>query len=284
MFKKLAVLAATVAGAGALAVGGAAVASAAPSALVSTTTNFSYTVNQATVHTNGIVPPNHTPVVLDLTAAIRAQGVPAGQAIIDAANDALALRSGATPVLTLANEPTPAGPNADLFLKLFAVNDGSHSFQLAATAFGAGIPVPPFTIGATAPTHGFASVTWERFVAPVNHAPYVYNGHRLTVSAHSATVGWSDSQFGWPTATNGVLGNHCVMVFIYGFDKPAGQAHIGFTCDNGNPAGNVGYLSDLAAGHSVSLFVQPAEGSYLNHHVIPGTSPKAHIDVVTPAV
>jgi hypothetical protein len=107
--------------------------------------------------------------------------------------------------------------------------------------------------------------------------PYVYNGHVITVSQHNAVVGWSDSKFGWPSP------NHCVRVYVYGFDRPAGQAHIGFTCDNGNPANDVGYLRSLAAGHSVSLFVQPAEGTYGHNWPIPGTDAQAHIDVVTPA-
>lgn len=283
MFKKLAVLAATVAGAGALAVGGAAVASAAPLPVVNTTTHFSYLAGSHTLNTldGYITPPNGTVVTFDLQAGIDS-GTPTAHQLCDAV--ATAASVGATHVLngpTGCGTVTPALPaHGHTLLALDVVNATQHTFQLANTPGGSALQVPAML----SPSSGTASVNWFRHVTPVNHAPYVYNGHRLTVSAHSATVGWSDSQFGWPTATNGVLGNHCVMVFIYGFDKPAGQAHIGFTCDNGNPAGNVGYLSDLAAGHSVSLFVQPAEGSYLNHHVIPGTSPKAHIDVVTPAV
>lgn len=283
MFKKLAVLAATVAGAGALAVGGAAVASAAPSALVSTTTNFSYTVGSPVLHTalHNITPGNGQSVVLDLNTAIVDAGFTGNVHNAAAADEAFLLAHGAD-----GGNFSLAG-NGDILLSLLVTNSHAGTFGVEFDHAGPAINVPSFTgvMGnGGAGQHGHASVTWERFVAPVNHAPYVYNGHRLTVSAHSATVGWSDSQFGWPAVTNGVLGNHCVMVFIYGFDKPAGQAHIGFTCDNGNPAGNVGYLRNLAAGHSVALFVQPAEGTYMNHHVIPGTSPKAHIEVVTPAV
>lgn len=282
MFKKLAVLAATVAGAGALAVGGAAVASAAPSALVSTTTNFGYTVGSAVLTTDfhNVTPGNGTVAELDLSAALHSAGVDSTHMAGDLANDIT--------FLEITDHVSPSaitiGTGGDTLVKLNVVNSHNGHFGLAVNPGGSALQVPPFNVGGHAGDHGHASVTWERFVAPVNHAPYVYNGHTLTVSAHSATVGWSDSQFGWPAVTNGVLGNHCVMVFIYGFDKPAGQAHIGFTCDNGNPAGNVGYLRNLAAGHSVALFVQPAEGTYMNHHVIPGTSPKAHIEVVTPAV
>jgi len=107
--------------------------------------------------------------------------------------------------------------------------------------------------------------------------PYVYAGHVVTVSEHNATVGWSDSKFGWPSS------NHCVEVYVYGFDRPAGVAHKGFTCDNGNPAANVGYMEDLPAGHTFALFVQPATGTYGNNHPLPGTDPEAHITVITPA-
>lgn len=279
MFKKLAVLAATVAGAGALAVGGAAVASAAPLPVVHEVTTVTYTAHQAELDvTSGFTPGNGTIVTFDLEAALNH-----GQGSTSLNAEILSVLSGLNlPGVDVHNAPMVGQTSTqvpDTTLTLSVVDAHAHSFEVAAGHNGTPIVLPSINPGT-----GHATVTWNKFVAPVNHAPYVYNGHRLTVSAHSATVGWSDSQFGWPTATNGVLGNHCVMVFIYGFDKPAGQAHIGFTCDNGNPAGNVGYLSDLAAGHSVSLFVQPAEGSYLNHHVIPGTSPKAHIDVVTPAV
>jgi hypothetical protein len=112
-----------------------------------------------------------------------------------------------------------------------------------------------------------------QFVKP----PYVYNGHVVSVTRTSAVVGWSDSATGWPSA------NHCVRVYIYGFDRPAGQAHIGFACDNGNPANDLGYLRSLAPGHSVALFVQPAEGTYGHNWPIPGTNAQAHIRVVTPA-
>jgi hypothetical protein len=106
--------------------------------------------------------------------------------------------------------------------------------------------------------------------------PYVYNGHVITVSEHNATVGWSDSAHGWPSA------NHCVQVQIFGYGFSVnGSPHIGFTCDNGNPAANIGYLRDLAAGHTYALRVQPAEGVYGNNHPIPGTDDHAHITVVT---
>lgn len=108
-------------------------------------------------------------------------------------------------------------------------------------------------------------------------APYVYAGHVVSVTAHSAVVGWSESRLAWPSA------NHCVEVYMYGFDKPAGQAHIGFTCDNGNRAADLGYMTGLSPSHSVSLFVRPATGTYASHRPIPGTDAKAHIYVVTPA-
>jgi hypothetical protein len=107
-------------------------------------------------------------------------------------------------------------------------------------------------------------------------APYVYAGHVVNVTQHTATVGWSESVKGWPSD------NHCVEVYMFGFDTPPGVAHVGFTCDNGNRAADLGYLRNLAAGHSVSLFVRPAEGNYGSHHPIPGTDAKAHVYVVTP--
>jgi hypothetical protein len=117
--------------------------------------------------------------------------------------------------------------------------------------------------------------------------PYVYDGHVVSVSQHNAVVGWSDGLAGsaaaWKMGTVNGRVNHCVRVYVYGFDKPAGQAHIGFTCDNGDPAANLGYLRDLAAGHGVSLFVQPATGTYGHNQPIPGTDARAHVYVVTPA-
>lgn len=118
--------------------------------------------------------------------------------------------------------------------------------------------------------------------------PFVYAGHVLTGDQHNATVGWLDgipnSAAAWKMGTEpGGAVNHCVEVFVYGFDRPAGTAHVGFTCDNGNPAANVGYLRGLEPGHTYALFVQPAMGTYGNNEPIPGTNPEAHITVVTPA-
>jgi hypothetical protein len=110
-----------------------------------------------------------------------------------------------------------------------------------------------------------------------SNVPYVYAGHVVTVSRNSAVVGWSESAGGWPSS------NHCVEVYMYGFDRPAGTAHVGFTCDNGDRTQDIGYMSGLSVGHSVSLFVRPAVGTYGNHHPIPGTDARAHIYVVTPA-
>jgi hypothetical protein len=106
---------------------------------------------------------------------------------------------------------------------------------------------------------------------------FVYNGHVVSVTPHSGVVGWDESAKGWPSD------NHCVQVYIYGFDTPKGTAHIGFTCDHGNRAADLGYLRNLAAGHSVSMFVRPAEGVYGNNHPLPGTDANAHIFLVTPA-
>lgn len=106
--------------------------------------------------------------------------------------------------------------------------------------------------------------------------PFVYHGHVITVNNNSATVGWSDSAHGWPTAS------HCVEVqeFGYGFTKN-GSPHVGFTCDHGNPAADVGYLRGLAAGHTYALRIQPATGTYGDNHPIPGTDDNAHVTVVT---
>ena len=62
-----------------------------------------------------------------------------------------------------------------------------------------------------------------------------------------------------------------------------GSPHIGFTCDNGNPAQDVGFLEGLAPHHTYFLQVVPATGSYGpgNNSPIPGTNPHGGIDVVT---
>jgi hypothetical protein len=106
--------------------------------------------------------------------------------------------------------------------------------------------------------------------------PYVYAGHVVSVSAHTAVVGWSDSDKGWPDD------NHCVETYVYGFDTPPGVPHVGFTCDHGDRSKDLGYLRNLAAGHSVSMFIRPATGTYGSHHPIPGTNAQAHVYVVTP--
>jgi hypothetical protein len=139
------------------------------------------------------------------------------------------------------------------------------------------------TVTATNPATGAVAV--ESFTAKVGPVviipihpvvPYVYAGHVITVDNNSATVGWSDSTLGWPSA------NHCVEVreFGYGFTVN-GSPHVGFTCDNGNPAQDVGYLSGLAAHHTYFLQVVPAVGTYGDNHQIPGTDAHGGIDVVT---
>lgn len=106
--------------------------------------------------------------------------------------------------------------------------------------------------------------------------PYVYAGHVITEDNNTASVGWSDSKFGWPSA------NKCVEVQEFGFGLSVnGSPHIGFTCDNGNPANDVGFLRGLTPGHTYALRIQPAVGTYLNHHPIPGTNANAHVTVVT---
>ena len=147
------------------------------------------------------------------------------------------------------------------------------------------------TMGATAVDTFNVAVKGHPVVVPppAPTTPFVYHGHVLTGDQHNATVGWldgiPDNATAWGSGmVNGHV-NHCVEVFVYGFDRPAGTAHVGFTCDNGDPAANVGYLRGLEPGHTYALFVQPATGHYGdgNNHPIPGTNPQAHITVITPA-
>lgn len=116
-----------------------------------------------------------------------------------------------------------------------------------------------------------------KVTAPAKAVPYVYAGHVLTVSQDKATVGWSDSKTGWPTASQ------CVEVYIYGpgFTSPNGGAHVGFTCNNGDQAANIGVLWGLHKGSTYALFVRPATGTYGSHHPIAGTDAKGRVDVVT---
>jgi hypothetical protein len=131
--------------------------------------------------------------------------------------------------------------------------------------------------GTTDTTVNLTDVTYNgNEVVPQPVIPYVYAGHVVNVTSHTAVVGWSESAKGWPSD------NHCVEVYMYGFDTPAGTAHVGFTCDNGNRAADLGYMTNLPAGHSVSLFIRPAVGTYASHHPIAGTDAKAHVYVVTP--
>lgn len=114
--------------------------------------------------------------------------------------------------------------------------------------------------------------------------PYVYGGHVVTVNNNRATVAWSDGG-DWPSK------NQCVEVWIsgYGFGQwnqadptNPGTSHVGFTCNNGDQAANLGYLSGLAAGHTYALRIVPATGSYGpgNNHPIPGAH-VGYVDVFT---
>jgi hypothetical protein len=106
--------------------------------------------------------------------------------------------------------------------------------------------------------------------------PYVYAGHVVKADYNSGTVGWSDSATGWPSK------NQCVEVWIngpgFGAWNPAdptnpGTSHVGFTCNNGNPAANLGFLRGLKKGGWLyALRIVPATGVYGNNHPIPGAS------------
>ena len=183
----------------------------------------------------------------------------------------------ATGVTTsLGNAPTGLVLNGDVLKGNTAVPGHYSALRVTGTDAGGAIATADFSV----------TVKGVPAIVPPT-IPFVYGGHVLTVDAHNATVSWSDgipdNATAWGSGmVNGHV-NHCVEVFVYGFDRPAGQAHVGFTCDNGNPLANIGYLRDLAAGHEVALFVQPATGTYGNNHPIPETNPAAHITVITSA-
>jgi len=130
---------------------------------------------------------------------------------------------------------------------------------------------PDVTVHLTGVTYNGADVV------PPPVIPYVYGGHVVTVNNNRATVAWSESVAGWPDAAN-----KCeeVQIFGYGFSVN-GSPHIGFTCDHSGSNANQGFLTGLAAGHTYALRVQPAVGTYGNHHPIPGTNANAHITVIT---
>lgn len=133
---------------------------------------------------------------------------------------------------------------------------------------------PDQTVSLTSVTYDGRSVVQATPPAP---KPFVYGGHVITVNNNRATVGWSESKLGWPDPSN-----KCVEVQIFGYGfSPNGSPHIGFTCDHSGTNSNEGFLAGLAAGHTYALRVQPAEGTYGDHHPIPGTDFGAHITVVT---
>ncbi|HXT90588.1 MAG TPA: hypothetical protein VN714_15155 [Trebonia sp.] len=133
---------------------------------------------------------------------------------------------------------------------------------------------PDQTVHLTGVTYNGNSVVQATPPAP---KPFVYNGHVVTVSNNRATVAWNESRLGWPDPAS-----KCeeVQIFGYGF-SPNGSPHIGFTCDHSGSNTNEGFLTGLAAGHTYALRVQPAVGTYGNHHPIPGTNANAHITVIT---
>lgn len=267
---------------------GATTAHAAPLPFISTSTHFSYTVGSAVVRTSpgSITPPSHMAVQLDLTQAVVAAGVAdLATAQADAVADAALLVSGSV----ISSSNVSHVPGADVFLNLFAVNSNafSRTFELSATSHGTGIAVPPFTVSGVAGTTGSASVSWLRLVLPPPVlAPFVFNGHVITEDNNTASVGWSDglanSAAAWQMGTVNGHVNHCVQVQEFGFGfSDDGSPHIGFTCDNGDPAKNVGFLRGLAPGHTYALRIQPAAGTYGDNHPIPGTNARAHVTVVT---
>jgi len=197
-------------------------------------------------------------------------------------------QSTATERLFIANHPNgdptlvPAPATVDTM-----ISDGGAGLLLTGDVLSSGSAgvgtYNGVTVTAMNPATGAVAV--ESFTAKVGPVviipvhpvvPYVYAGHVITVDSNSATVGWSDSALGWPSA------NHCVEVreFGYGFTVN-GSPHVGFTCDNGNPAQDVGYLSGLAPHHTYFLQVVPAVGTYGDNHQIPGTDAHGGIDVVT---
>lgn len=119
---------------------------------------------------------------------------------------------------------------------------------------------------------------------PVLH-PYVYDGHVITVNNNDATVGWSESEHGWPAGDP----VKCEMVRVWGykFSTTSGSPHVGYTCDNGHPGTNEGFLTGLAAGHTYFLQVVPATHVDWGHRAdavpLPGasTSQTEGVNVVT---
>jgi hypothetical protein len=177
--------------------------------------------------------------------------------------------------LTLGNAPAGTALSGNSLVAASSVSGKYNGVSVTAKDTAGATAVDTF--GITVNGHPVITLPKLPTLPPLANVPFVFGGHVLTGDSNSATVGWSESLGGWPSA------NHCVEVFVYGFDRPAGTAHVGFTCDNGNRANDVGYLRGLAPGHTYALFVQPATGTYGSNMPIPETNPTAHITVVTPA-
>lgn len=111
--------------------------------------------------------------------------------------------------------------------------------------------------------------------------PYVYAGHGITVNNNSASVGWSESQLGWPDPSA-----KCEQVWISGYGFGAwngsnpGTAHVGYTCDRNGSNTNVGYLWGLAAGHTYALRIVPSTTEDWGHRADATPIPGAHVGYV----
>lgn len=276
-FKRAAAITAAALVAGGVGLGVAGTANAAPLPVVSTTTHFSYTVGSPVLDTaiHNLTPGNGTPVEFDLTAAVAATGVPSGSVAGDVANDVAFLETHAGYDVPTASFSIVGG---DEMVKLYVTDShpAAGTFELAATHSGTGLVVPPFTPGGAPSSHGNASVTWNRFVAPVQAKPYVYDGHVITIQNTDATVGFSESAANapWLENLNPPIGGKCVEVreFGFGFSAADGSPHVGFTCDHTGTNTNEGFLSGLAKGHTYRLQVVPAVGTYASNHPIPNAN------------
>lgn len=256
VLKRIALIAAPLAVLGGVAVGATA-ANAAPAPFVTqnVTTHFTWTAGhpELSVTGHGVVPAVHARVTFDVSALVRDAAPTATDAQVAAfvVNDEAALAGTGVPVTAFGH----AGGDVTVTLPVISTGHVAGSlpfFEVGATsASTTGLSFSP-TIGGTAVAGGSGAVTFNRSVFV---APYVYNGHTITVDTNRAVVGWN---FG--------PGVSCALVQIVGFGfGTAGSPHVGYTCFNASvdpldhgAKTNKGYLTGLHPHQTYALKITPA--------------------------